>query len=494
MASRTIERLPPEILIHCCSYLKGSILDIQNLRLTSKRFCNASSNFLFDTLSIRITTKSISTLEAVSNHPIFRKSITAIKLCLCFYGDIEDQRARIRLIAECDLHFNSIGWTVTRAFNSRQRTVEAEQFNGILFRICEIKQALSALKLEGAETVSPSLDIATLRVIANSIEKYKAQFADQQVAIKHGTHLERIGVALSRFRRLLSFKVLGNIETINKNNYRSCSMATILEWLNSDETCSNIILNVMASRGQYLAFDIEQRFAQSFKGIFSQLSKHKIFPSVFAVELDAPKQTQLFRPKKAECDAIRSVVHKAEHLSFAVRWWSQQNPEFGFVISTDQHYEEIQHLASLTKAFFDTETVRSVDLDIRDYSLHTAPPHISLYRLLPDCEWPQLQALSLVAVPFHEQELRKTVDRHRNSLKILEMDGLQLLSGSWRGALRILRELDKLEEVSWRWPTGGKHGNGSSEDDLIFHFSEKDVCQYLLKTKDAENPLGLGNV
>ncbi|OJD14936.1 hypothetical protein AJ78_04751 [Emergomyces pasteurianus Ep9510] len=70
------------------------------------------------------------------------------------------------------------------------------------------------------------------------------------------------------------------------------------------------------------------------------------------------------------------------------------------------------------------------------------------------------------------------------------MDGLQILSGCWRNSFQILRELEDLEEVSCSWPTGGEYGSGFSEDDLVFRFSEKAVCQYLLKVKGAENPLG----
>ncbi|KKZ60931.1 hypothetical protein EMCG_04404 [[Emmonsia] crescens] len=270
MASRTIERLPHELLIHCCSYLKGSIADIRNLRLASKCLYNASSLFLFDTLTIRITTKSISTLEAVSNHPIFRKSIKTIKLCLCFYGDVQDQLTRIGLISE----------TVE----------ESEQFERIQVRIGKIKHALSSLELEAIGAASAGLDFAAVRMITNAFDVYKARFVDQQVAIKDGTHLTRIGAALSKFRRPLSFEIFGYIGTSNEINPRSCSIATTMEWLDSDEACSDMALN------------------------------------------------------------------SAEHLSFAVRWWTKQDLNFGVVISSEQHYQEMKHLASLTKAFFKTES------------------------------------------------------------------------------------------------------------------------------------------
>ncbi|KLJ10736.1 hypothetical protein EMPG_13879 [Blastomyces silverae] len=492
MASQTIERLPPELLIHCCSYLKGSIVDIRNLRLTSKCLCSASSLFLFDTLTVRITTKSLSALEAVSNHPIFHMSVTTIRLSLCFYGDVQDQSTKVGLLSECDRRFRSIGLTITRIFNSTRRTAEeVEQFNRIQVRISDMKFALASLEMGVVEDRPPSLSFPPLRMIANTFDVCNARFVDQQAAIQRGTHLKRIGAAVSKFRRPLSFEIFGNIETLNEIDYRSCSMATTMEWLNSDEVCSDIILDVLESRGQYLAFGIEHGFARTFKGIFVQLSKHEIFPSRLTVELDAPKRLHFFQLSQVQHDAIRNIVQRAEHLSFAVRWWSKRNLEFGVVvIPAEQHYEEMKHLASLTTAFFNTESVRSVDLDIHDYSPPSDPPYISLHELLPDCEWPQLQALSLTGVPFHERELWKLVGRIRNSLEILDMDGLQILNGNWKNAFRILRGLDNLEEVSCRWPTGGEYGSGSYEDDLIFRFSENAVCQYLLKGHDAENPFG----
>ncbi|OJD14937.1 hypothetical protein AJ78_04752 [Emergomyces pasteurianus Ep9510] len=282
----------------------------------SRCLCNVSSPFLFDTFTIRITTKSISTLEAVSNHPIFGKPISTIKLCLCFYGDVEDQLMKIGLISECDRRFHSIWLTIIRVFNATQRTVdESEQFKRIQ---------------------------------------------------------SRIGAALSKFRRPLSFEMFGYIRTGNEINPRSCSIATTLEWLDSDENCLDIVLNVMASRGQSLTVGIERRFARTFKGIFDQLSRHRL-----TVDLDAPKPLQLFRPKKAERDTISSVVQRAEHLSFAARWWSKHNLNFGILVSTDEPHEEMHNLASFTKAFFNTESVRSVEPNIHDYSLHVDPPYIS---------------------------------------------------------------------------------------------------------------------
>ncbi|EQL37746.1 hypothetical protein BDFG_00797 [Blastomyces dermatitidis ATCC 26199] len=207
-----------------------------------------------------------------------------------------------------------------------------------------------------------------------------------------------------------------------------------MEWLNSDEICSDIVLDVLESRGQSLAFSKEPRgHSKGFS--FS-------FPS-----------TKYFHPASLSSWTLLNVY------------------------------------TSFNRVKFNTMPLGASYRGRNTCPLHD-PPYISLDELLPDCEWPQLQALSLTGVPFHERELWKIVDRIRSSLKILDMDGLQILNGSWRNAYRILRGLDNLEEVSCRWPPGGEYGTGSYEDDLVFRFSENAVCQYLLKVKDAENPFG----
>ncbi|PGH04564.1 hypothetical protein GX51_03395 [Blastomyces parvus] len=488
MASQTIEKLPPELLIHCCSYLKGSIADIRNLRRSSKRLCHASSLFLFDTLTVRISTKSLSALEAVSNHHFFHKLVTTIKLSLCFYGDIQDQLSRIGLISECDHRFRSIGLTITRIFNSTRRTAEeVEQFNRIQVRISDMKFALASLEMGAVEARPPSLSSSPVQMMANTFDVYNDRFVDQQAAIEDDTHLKRIGAAMSKLPRLHSFEIFGNIETLNEIDYRSCSIAATMEWLNSDEVCSNIVLDALESRGQ--KFSHEQRFAGTFNGIFVQLSEHKIFPFRLSVELNAPKRPLFFQADQAQQNAIRSAVQRAEHLSFAVRWWSKQRAEFDLLLP-DMFYPEMPALASLTQPFFDTESVRSMTLDIHDYSIHNDPPCIYLSELLPDCQWPQLQELSLTGLTFQEQELWQIVARIRNSLTILDMDGLRIYGGNWKNAFQILRGLDNLEEVSCRWPMGGEYGSGSHEDDLVFRFSEEAVCLYILKEPDFENPFG----
>ncbi|PGH11248.1 hypothetical protein AJ79_04982 [Helicocarpus griseus UAMH5409] len=487
MASLTIEHLPHELLIHCCSFLQGSTPDVQSLRLTSKRLHDASSFFLVDTLTIRITTKSISMLEAVSNHPIISKGIKTIKLCLCFYGDVEDGQTKVGLLAVCDRRIFALLLQTARAFNAVERAPEeTEQFQLIQSRVNDIRRGLTSVELGSLEATTDS-ESRAIRVILNSLEVYKSRLVDQQVVVKDGSHIRRIGVALSKLARPSSLEIFGYDRTENDIDSSDCSIATMTEKLNSDEVCLDIFLDAMTSRGQYLTLDMEGLCAKTFMGIFAQLSRQQICPSHISIDLDAPKYLELFRPSESEHEMISRVVQRAEDLSFTVRWWSKRDINFG-VFKASQ--EEMQDLASLTSAFFNTETVRFLDLNLYDYSIQVDPPRVGLYDFFPDCKWPQLESLSLVSLPFHERELRRLVDRHRDSLRILDMHGLHIISGTWRNSLDILRGLNCLEEVSCDWPAGAEFGNGAHEDDLVYSYSERAVCEYILRVGDMENPLG----
>ncbi|KAK2801490.1 hypothetical protein FQN50_007706 [Emmonsiellopsis sp. PD_5] len=486
MVPRNIQHLPSELLIHCCSYLNSSTRDIQNLRLTSKALNHASSPFLLDNLTVKINPESISVLEAVSTHPIFSKSIEKIRLCLCFYNNVPDQQIRADLVAECNRcvfsHFNAI----TRIFNSVERSADDEQqFEMIKERGHSMLQALSYAEM------GINLDSApqTIQIITNALDVYQRRYDDQQRVLKDGTHLLRIGQALSKLCRPLTFELYG-YDITSKNEFfpQNSSLALIKERFTSDQVFLEVMLHSMTTRGQNLTVEVETNFFDTFKGIFNQLSKYQIFPARFNVDFNVPKHIELFRPTEFERNTIRSILQKTDHLSFSLYWWSKPEPNFDAYISTER-FTEMEHLASFTRTFFDTENLQSFALNLHDYSPHIDPPYISLYDLLPDCRWPRLQFLTLCAVPFHQREIRRLVALHKNSLKVLEMHSLSLLSGSWKNSFEALRGLGKLEAVSCVWPMGGEFGNGDNEDDLVHTFDEKSTCEYILGVKGAENPL-----
>ncbi|KAK2741320.1 hypothetical protein FQN55_008417 [Onygenales sp. PD_40] len=491
MAPQNIQHLPSELLIHCCSYLSSSTRDIQNLRLASKALNNASSLFLLDSLTVKINPESISLLEAVSSHPIISKSIGKIRLCLCFYNNVPDLETRADLMGECNRCVFSHFVAITRIFNSVEWSADEEQqFEMIKERGHSVLQALSyaemGMNLDSApETIRPE----TIQLITNALDAYQRRYDDQQMVLKDGTHLSRIGQALSKLCRPLTFELYGYDITL-KNEFfpENSSIALMKERFTSDQVCLEVMLHAMTTRGQNLTVEVERSFGDTFKGIFNQLSKYQIFPARFNVDFNVPKHMELFRPTELERDTIRSILQKADHLSFSLYWWSKQHPNFGVYISKER-FIEMEHLASFTRTFFDTESLQSFALNLHDYSPHTDPPYISLYDLLPDCRWPRLQFLNLFAVPFHQREIQKLVALHQNSLQVLEMKSLSLLSGSWKNSFEALRGLGKLDAVSCVWPMGGEFGNGDNEDDLVHTFDEKSACEYILGIKGAENPL-----
>lgn len=61
------------------------IKDIKSLRLTCRRFCDASSHLLLHRIKISLTTASLEHLDRVSRHPTISKGVRSLRICAALY-------------------------------------------------------------------------------------------------------------------------------------------------------------------------------------------------------------------------------------------------------------------------------------------------------------------------------------------------------------------------------------------------------------------------
>ncbi|KAK0639497.1 hypothetical protein B0T16DRAFT_463165 [Cercophora newfieldiana] len=106
-------RIPTEILVKIFELVEGledssddhyqktgyrfhrddsNITDIKNCRLTSRRFCDASSHLLVRVVRVDIRPSAIARLEAIAKHPIISKGVRAVAISLGHYSPESAQR------------------------------------------------------------------------------------------------------------------------------------------------------------------------------------------------------------------------------------------------------------------------------------------------------------------------------------------------------------------------------------------------------------------
>lgn len=112
--------LPAEILQHIFAYFRSQVNfsnrddesllrfdpdgkhdteSIQNIRLTCRLFCNVSSHLLLPRTKVTINSASVARLEEISQHPIIRKGIQAVRVDLAFIS--ADAAENDRLFTRC---------------------------------------------------------------------------------------------------------------------------------------------------------------------------------------------------------------------------------------------------------------------------------------------------------------------------------------------------------------------------------------------------------
>ncbi|CAJ2503687.1 Uu.00g110810.m01.CDS01 [Anthostomella pinea] len=92
-----ISDVPDEVLVLIFENLRGrciseddfdptiGVRDVQNLRLTCRRFCEASSHLLIHTVCVAMEPQSVSRLGLIAAHPSISKGVRRIKVLLHYY-------------------------------------------------------------------------------------------------------------------------------------------------------------------------------------------------------------------------------------------------------------------------------------------------------------------------------------------------------------------------------------------------------------------------
>lgn len=163
---------------------------------------------------------------------------------------------------------------------------------------------------------------------------------------------------------------------------------------------------------------------------------------------------------------------------FTVDSWERQS---SLAVDNSRPLDEIQHLGNLTRAFFDVPDLQSLTLRFVDYPVFYKIPQISSSQILPQRTWSRLHTFVLSFIPFHQREAIDLIERHRQVIKKLTMEGSYLLIGTWMDIIESMRQLEKLDTVSCKWLKGAGFGRNST-------FPEQAVADYILH-KRKENLL-----
>ena len=484
-----LQDLPAETLSQCFKHLSGladSRKDLKASRLTSKRLSEIVAPILIHRVAFHISLTSLARLEAISQHSLIAGCIRTVDINLSFYDTLLAQS--FSLFARCrasELYrgvegFERHGWRT--ASDKSKEEIERDCAKG-----WQAQREWDAVSKgdHDRENLTPFQII-----LQNTHQEYCRHFDDQELAKRDDEHLSRISVALRRLtglRRIVLCDDLwkrrsDEVEKLNTTfpersqpDHRSAF---------SDAVLRSMCLRAFRWKGAFMTAETAPPPAQLIPDIFTALQQSFIFPSEFHIRISPPNDLAVFQMSSDQLRCISHVLRKATSLSFSIDSWARQDS-----LATDntRPYSEIQHLGSLTCAFFDVDALESLELGFGNYPCFTEVPNISLAQILPLQRrvWSRLHTLALRNIPMHQHEVRTLAERQSKTVIKLDISSPYLLSGSWIGSVEDLRSFEKLEQVTVKYLVGGEFNRtpGYSR-----YFPDEEVGKYLLGERE-HNPV-----
>jgi hypothetical protein len=480
--SSPIEHLPNELLVACFSHLCSSTPTIQALRLTSRRFHDASSLFLIPDPMVHFTTQSLDALAQIADHPIISKGVKSVIINVCYY-DIRRAKNSTRFTrSSCRLisHFLScsrelegrsdLAWSPTDDLSSispafRRGQEIWQEWSGYADQMHHSDSTLEAL----GDRPLPS----DLNLLVSMYSDFRRLCEDQQAVMKGTGGVAKLVGALAKLPALTKILITDNITHFD-DGYEKTPAADIV----SDEGLRRCCLSPIQWR---CIHPYPTRSAQPpifiLATLFNALTASPVRVAHFAVHLTAPGDMEPFSMSTSECSAILQVVSRAETVSF--RMWHWERSINYDAVPRLRSPEETAALLTFTRALFASPALKRLELH-----LDRNPDHGTRWIMMdnkvvsaamarqagftgrfqdPHQAFPvSLRAISLTSLKITLAEIGMLTDSLSDFLTSLSMCNVRLAGGEWRDALYHLKKLKKLQHVDLRphLVGGGAHSVG----------------------------------
>lgn len=147
-------------------------------------------------------------------------------------------------------------------------------------------------------------------------------------------------------------------------------------------------------------------------------------------------------------------------------------------------------LCSLMSAYFDSPTLKSLEISVDEFPAFDEPPTISMSDILPLATqtWPQLRTISLRYVPLTTADATILVASLRGHFESFSCWCSWVVQGSWLDVVDRFRELDVLHSFEIDYSKGGEFADDHWNHPHEFPFSRKELEVYVLRAA-VESPL-----
>lgn len=459
------------------------IESVKSMRLTCRRFCDASSHLLLPVLRVSITTTSLAHLDEVSRHPSISKGVRSLNICASVYSptNFRDLRELIGLVTQKlqkDLdkratsmisilkkHLCKGSYDSSSNFYWEKSPVldKAQTFERYQNTLLACKKYVEGIPLEPDEDRS----ISALRRV---YEQHRQLVGDQETLLGDDTFAQAVVAAVTR---------MPTIDGVSISNWEDESFHLLGE------------LSIEAHRAVKAELSIRSHWAPAILSRLQNSPCKLLYQMPLAIKRAVNSLTHLALYVSLGTDLrlnigkkqIRDLSSLAEHLKvlrISCNWiepGALANPSPELIVFPE-----------LITCLLKSPKLRSVFLDFgdSDYSIqHELLNGVFVGSLLALLPWSNLNEIFLVRFHIHYEKLRKHLKKLKPGTSV-SFEAVYLESGIWADVLDVLR--GKVGRTSHVIEPGG------AIDELLdscfrSHFSYRKTISEYLRGDRIENPL-----
>lgn len=400
-------------------YSSDGVKSIQSLRLTCRRFCEASSHLLLHQLNISLTSLSLVHLDKVSRHPTISKGVRSLKISVALF-DPSAVRSLRSFISEVEpsLRFEQLDDMISLHWAKKgvEGDVERAETADRLGKRNEILQ--SCTKYLHTGTPQPYEDQA-MATLSKVYKQYRQLVNDQKALLHANTFATSVTEAVARVPTIakLSITDLADFEVPTS-------------WTEISSPVYSLVRRILLKPSPSSSQSIQLLGPQP-----AVLLRQMLLAVVRAGNLLTGLHLCLYFSKESNMELNEE---QARDLAGATGKLQDLDTDYRLAIQPVLHEHPSGDSVSKTQlvsVFFNSRKLRSVTLSSGPSMFDD---HWEVAPWIAWLPWPTLKKIKLVSFYIHFDELSKFLEKLTPGTCII-LEGTRLLSGLWADLLDLIR-------------------------------------------------------
>ncbi|KAE8454428.1 hypothetical protein EG329_000050 [Mollisiaceae sp. DMI_Dod_QoI] len=447
--SLTILDMPDEILMRVFNHVKSLVSwhvgiyvydkdDLKNVRLTCRRFYNVSSPLLIHSIRVRINSQSVLRLEEISRHPIISKGVQHVRIILDFYDYFMADDIRTFAAYRLEMMRRDTAMMEGRpTLNIYNRVPQQKDLDTIE----KVKEMLESWETFVNGTPDDPVDEGTsdlrfmrlaqddtsghLEILRKAYEEYQLRFSDQEKLLKDDYFIQAVASAMARM------PIANMLEVIDLNS-PFLTNSTCFQIAENDEDLIEYLAQSM-SWDEAGFYDFGPPPSEILVKLPVAIHKAGGLLKDLKIRLTSPKDYSVLSMSEEDRRDLAAVSQRLRSFDF-----SPNATEFDFQRAPGA--DEMKDLGIFVSALMDTRSLEDINLDLHYLWEQGNPPILSFGPVITPRPWPNLREIYLRGLSLHLSELERLVDQLNDSVHLLAIQLMHLLSGTWADGLDLLRK------------------------------------------------------